>query len=121
MTEPPAPEMGGDSSANVTLSLAQSLLKVYSKVTFNTAKGVPMDEAFRKARDLVTKQHGNWARTNVKLMDADTYAFEVSCSTCLKTFSYANPAGFWGTHSKKCKADPARPGQVFGLSESGAF
>lgn len=72
MAEQPAPEMGGDSSANVssTPSLAQSLLKVYSNVTFNTVKGVPMDEAFKKARDLVNKQHGNWARTNVKLMDA---------------------------------------------------
>ena len=73
----------------------------YAIVRFNN-KVKPVDKAYKDAANLVEQSQGNWGRTNVTLLNKTTYAFKLTCSSCNKEFSYANPSNFWKTHSTTC-------------------
>ena len=72
-----------------------------ANVRFN-GKVKPVDKAYKDAANLVEQSQGNWGRTNVTLLNKTTYAFKLTCSSCNKEFSYANPSNFWKTHSTTC-------------------
>jgi hypothetical protein len=87
------------------------------EVKFNNIK-LPINVAYDRAVAYVEAGKGNWRRTNMKMEDDGTFAFQLSCATCHKNFSMKNPSSFWTSH-KSCKDNGAR-GQVLKGNATGS-
>ena len=91
----------------------------YKKIQFN-GKSTFADKAYETAVLAIESRQGNWRRVNIKLLDARTMRFQLSCSMCQQDFSCLNVSRFWGGHAKVCLFDDKTFGQVL-LRHAGTF